>query len=138
MRALADAIGEPGDTRDLVERSQGLLSWIDVDAELAALLDTSADELAGTRGSGSSTVLEFTIADRSCVIEVTTSDDELRGHVLGARSDEIFVRAPDGTAQSSPVDDQGFFTFSNPPHGTIRLECALVDDRRVHSDWFVF
>ncbi len=56
MQALAAAIGGgPRPPVDLVARCEGLLAWIDVDSELAMLLDQPVAEAAGTRGAASST-----------------------------------------------------------------------------------
>ena len=48
MKALAKAVGPPQPPADLVDRCAGLLAWIDVDSELAALLDQPVAEAAGT------------------------------------------------------------------------------------------
>ncbi len=138
MRALARAIGTDTGSRDLTERSQGLLGWIDVDAELARLLDQPHEELAGTRGAAAaSTMLEFTIDDGSCAIEVDVSDDALHGQLLGGRAELVLFRSPDGGGTTAPVDEHGFFVVRKPQRGTLRMEFVLVDGRQVHSDWFV-
>lgn len=138
MKALAEAIGADRLPADLIARCEGLLGWIDVEAELAELLEQPQLESSGTRGTaGPGATLQFTVADRSCVIEVTPSADGLRGQLLGAQSQHVVVRTIDGTVQSSPVDDSGGFQVSNPPSGTIRLEFDLSENRRIHSDWFV-
>ena len=138
MQALAAAIGEPRPPVDLVARCEGLLAWIDVDSELAMLLDQPVAEAAGTRGAASSTAaLEFAVGDGSCVIEVTPSADALRGQLLGGEADEVVVRTTTGTTVSSLIDDVGAFEISNPPAGTIRLELDLADGRCIHTDWFV-
>lgn len=138
MRALARAMGTtPEGSRELIERCQGLIAWIDVDAELAALLERPAEELAGTRGGATSAALEFTIADGTCAIELDMSDEAVQGQILGGRAIDMHVRSPDGSTSTVAVDEQGFFDLGNPPRGTIRLELELDDGRRVHSDWFV-
>ena len=138
MKALAEAIGRPRPPIDLAARCEGLLAWIDVDAELAELLDESAAEAAGTRGpAGSSTALQFTVADGSVVIEVTASDDALHGQLLGAEAHDVIVRGADGNTHSVPVDELGGFSLAHP-QGAIRLEFELlVERRRIHTNWFV-
>lgn len=138
MQALADAIGDDALPAGLIARCEGLLGWIDVDAELAELLDQPVHEASGTRGAaGATSMLEFTVADGSCVIEVTPSSEVLRGQLLGSAAQEVVVRTATGVVRASPVDDIGGFVIADPPSGTIRLEFELSDNRRIHSDWFV-
>ena len=138
MKALAEAIGGPPPPVDLVARCEGLLAWIDVDSELAMLLDQPVAGAAGTRGATASATLEFVVDDGSCVIELTTSENALRGQLLGGEADQIVVRAADGAIHSLPVDELGNFALDQPPSGTIRLELELIPEgRRIHTDWFV-
>jgi hypothetical protein len=138
MKALAEAVGSARPPIDLVARCEGLLTWVDVDSELAMLLDHPVAEAAGTRGATASpTILEFAVDDGSCVIELTPSENHLRGQVLGGETTEATVRSSAGTSVSSPVDETGAFQVSNPPSGTIRVEVELDDGRRIHTDWFV-
>lgn len=138
MQALAEAIGAPRPPTDLVARSQGLLAWLDVDAELAELLDQPVAETAGTRGSAPpATTLEFVVGDGTCVIELTPSPEALRGQLLGGDADTVVARATDGTTRSAPIDALGAFRIDAPPSGTTRLEFDLTDGRRIHTDWFV-
>ncbi len=138
MKALAEAIGGPPPPVDLVARCEGLLAWIDVDSELAMLLDQPVAEAAGTRGATASATLEFVVDDGSCVIELTTSGNALRGQLLGGEANQIVVRAADGAIHSLPVDELGNFALDQPPSGTIRLELELIrESRRIHTDWFV-
>jgi hypothetical protein len=138
MKALAEAIGGEQPPADLTARCEGLLGWLDVDAELAELLDQSALDSTGTRGpAGSTPTLEFTVADGSCVIEISTTEGVLRGQLLGGEAHQVVVRTSADASQSALVDDVGAFEISSPPSGTIRLEFELFDGRRIHSDWFV-
>jgi hypothetical protein len=138
MKALAEALGGDQPPADLAARCEGLLGWLDVDAELAELLDRSALDSTGTRGpAGSTPTLEFTVADGSCVIEISTTEGVLRGQLLGGEAQQVVVRTSAGTSQSALIDELGAFEISNPPSGTIRLEFELIDGRRIHSDWFV-
>lgn len=139
MQALAEAIGGPRPPIDLAARSEGLLSWIDVDAELAMLLDQPVAEATGTRGATSATaMLVFAVDDGSCVIELDVSSGGLRGQLLGGEAREVVVRTAAGAGHPTPVDDSGDFSLDNPPPGTIRLELELISEsRRIHTDWFV-
>jgi hypothetical protein len=139
MQALAETIGGPRPPIDLAARCEGLIAWIDVDSELAMLLDESATEAAGTRGATSSAVaFEFAVEDGSCVIELAPSAGALRGQLLGGEADHVIVRTADGQTHSLEIDELGNFSLDNPPSGTIRLELELIaTSRRIHTDWFV-
>lgn len=138
MKALAEAIGGTPPPVDLVARCQGLLAWIDVDSELAMLLDQPVAEAAGTRGATASATLEFVVDDGSCVIELTPTENALRGQLLGGTAQQIVVRTAAGATHSLPVDELGNFALDQPPSGTIRLELELhPESRRIHTDWFV-
>jgi hypothetical protein len=138
MQALAEAIGGPQPPVDLAARCEGLLAWIDVDSELAMLLDQPVAESAGTRGGLSSTMLEFSVGDGSCVIELDSSEGRLRGQVLGVEVRQIVVRSATGTTLSVEVDESGSFSLDDLTSGTIRLELEpFSESRRIHTDWFV-
>jgi hypothetical protein len=139
MRALAQAIGGPPPPIDLVARCEGLLAWIDVDSELAGLLDQPVTEAAGTRGTTTSAApLEFTVVDGTCVVEITPADGVLHGQVLGGEAHEVVLRTAADVTHSLPIDALGAFSLINPPSGTVRLEFELfADGRRIHTDWFV-
>ena len=138
MQALADAIGGPRPPIDLVARCEGLLAWIDVDSELAMLLDQPVVETAGTRGATlSPTVLEFVVGDGSCVIEITLSEGGIRGQLLGGEASAAVARLTTGEGISAPIDGLGVFEITEVPSRSIRLELELIDGRRIHTDWFV-
>jgi hypothetical protein len=102
------------------------------------LLDQPVAEAAGTRGATESATLEFVIDDGSCVIELTPSENGLRGQLLGGDAHQVVVREADGATHSLPVDELGNFTLDQPPSGTFRLELELFpESRRIHTDWFV-
>ena len=139
MQALAEAIAAPEPSIDLVARCEGLLAWIDVDSELAALLDQPVAEAAGTRGATSaSTTLEFVVADGSCVIELTPAEGFLRGQILGGQATQVVVRTISGITYALPIDEFGAFSLESPLSGTVRLELEPIsENRRIHTDWFV-
>jgi hypothetical protein len=139
LRALADAVGGPPPPTGLVARCEGLLAWIDVDAELATLLDQPVAEVAGTRGSGSApTTLEFAVDDRSCVIELSPSAASLHGQLLGGEATSVVLRSISGATLSATIDELGDFEIHDPPSGTVRLEFEPLGDlRRIHTEWFV-
>ncbi len=139
MQALAEAIGGQRPPVDLAARCEGLIAWVDVDSELARLLDESASEAAGTRGAAASAVaFEFAVEDGTFVIELEPSVGALRGQLLGDVADHVIVRTATGLTHSLDVDGLGNFLLDNPPSGAIRLELELTaTSRRIHTDWFV-
>ena len=137
LDALAQALAGPASVDDLIARCEGLLTWIDVDAELASLLDQAPAELAGTRGGSASTDLEFTVDDGSCVVEITLVDGQVRGQIIGPAPERVTLRTVTGTATPVDVDGLGAFVIENPPSGSARVELELDAGRRIHTAWFV-
>ena len=71
LAALGEAWGDDPLPVGIIDRADGLLTWADVDEELAELLETSSAETAGTRGASlSGAVLEFQVADGTVLFEV--------------------------------------------------------------------
>lgn len=136
LAALARALGTVDDT-DLIARSTGLLAWIDVDAELAALLERPPAELAGTRGDAAAADLEFTVDDGTCVIEISVAGGTVRGVVLGVAPEHVAVRSVNGDLHGAEFDAVGAFTVIAPVSGSVRVELDLGGERRIHTDWFV-
>lgn len=136
LTALARALGTVDDT-DLIARSAGLLAWIDVDAELAELLERPPAELAGTRGDAAAADLEFTIDDGTCVIEVSVGGGTVRGVVLGVAPERVSLRSVTGELHDAEFDAVGTFTITASISGTARVELELGEERRIHTDWFV-
>ena len=140
-RALLDALTRcasgRADDSDLIRRCEGLLTWVDVDAELAALLEQAPAELAGTRGREHLRLdLEFSLDDGTCVIEVQVADGAVRGQILGVSPQHVVLRVVTGVTSPADVDDIGSFEIHDPPPGSARLELDL-GGRRIHTDWFV-
>lgn len=135
LRDLAGALGRPDDA-DLIRRCEGLLAWVDVDAELAELLEQAPVELAGTRGGATPEQLEFSLDDGTCVIEVRVADGSVRGQILGVNPQHVVLRVVTGVTSPADVDAVGSFEIHDPPAGSARLELDL-DGRRIHTDWFV-
>jgi hypothetical protein len=141
-RELLAALGEAGGDDPLpvgiVDRVDGLLTWADVDEELAELLETSGVELAGTRGASlPDTVLEFRVGDGDIVIEVDLGNGALAGQVLGIDVDVVILERPGGTSGTADVDELGHFSFPDPEPGAVRLRIATGTGTDVRTDWFV-
>jgi hypothetical protein len=95
---LRDVAGTFG-TEPVPERlCEGLLTWADVDHELAELLDAPAEELAGTRGgaAASATELTFEVGHVGTVVELRTEGDRVTGQVLPAGATDARLERPDG------------------------------------------
>lgn len=138
MRALVGAIDVPRTDDDLAARCEGLLAWIDVDSDLAALLEQAEGELVGTRGGDAALdELEFTIDDGSCIIDVRVAGDAINGQVIGAEVVTALLRTVDGNSLPVAVDDLGTFEIAHPPAGSARLELELDDGHQIRTDWFV-
>src|SRR5262245_28509270 len=70
LAELSRALGRDPLPAGLVDRLNALVTWADVDAELAALLDDNV--LVGTRGPAvAGTSRRFELADGSITIELT-------------------------------------------------------------------
>lgn len=137
MALLKAAVGGAIPSEELLAQCEGLLAWIDVDADIAMLLDQPVAEAAGTRGAAATTGLEFAVDDGSCVIELTPLPGLLRGQLLGEVATTVVLRSVAAAAQSAAIDELGGFEFDQPASGTVRLEVHLSSGRRVHTDWFV-
>ena len=138
LAALGDAWGDDPLPVGIIDRAAELLTWADVDEELAELLETSSAELAGTRGaSASDTVLEFQVADGTILIEVDFARGGVQGQVLGTDIDVIVLERPGGESGTAPVDPIGHFSFPDPEPGTVRLRIATGTGTDVRTDWFV-
>jgi hypothetical protein len=138
LGALAAALGPADSSDELTDRCRGLVTWIDIDAELAVLLDQAPAELAGTRGAGGTSAdLEFTVDDGTCVIEVKLGDGHIRGQILGAAPEQVTLRVVTGVVSPAHVDELGSFEIADPPPGSARIELDLGAGRRIHTDWFV-
>ena len=139
LAALGDAWGDDPLPVGIIDRADALLTWADVDEELAELLETSGTELAGTRGgSASDTVLEFQVADGTVLIEIDLARaGSVDGQVLGTEVDVVVLERPGGESETAPVDDLGHFSFPDPEPGAVRLRIAVGTGTDVRTDWFV-
>jgi hypothetical protein len=138
LAALGDACGDDPLPVGIIDRADGLLTWADVDEELAELLETTSAEVAGTRGaSESDTVLEFQVADGTVLIEVDLGSGGITGQVLGIDVDVVALERPGGESGTVDVDELGHFSFTDPEPGAVRLRIATAAGTDVRTDWFV-
>ena len=138
LAALGDACGDDPLPVGIIDRADGLLTWADVDDELAELLETSNAELAGTRGASTSgTALQFQVGDGTVLIEVDLGTGGVTGQVLGVVTDAVALERPGGGSDTAPVDELGHFSFPDPEPGAVRLRIATGTSTHVRTDWFV-
>jgi hypothetical protein len=138
LAELGRALGPAPSDDDLIARCEGLLAWIDMEAELAEMLERTPAELAGTRGdAGEPSGLEFSVTDGSCVVELRLEDGALHGQVVGPLPESVAVRVVTGLVEPALIDELGMFTIDRPPAGSARVEIQFPDGRRIHTDWFV-
>jgi hypothetical protein len=140
-RLLADLsrlLGPDAPPDGLVERAAGLVDWIDVDHELAQLLDEPRLEAAGTRGSlTSNTLATFDVGDGSVVIELVLEDGRLVGQVLAGTPSKMSLERLNHEVVDAVVDDVGRFVFAEVANGPARLRWTTPGERPVITDWFV-
>jgi len=135
---LARMLGRDAPPDGLVERAAGLVDWIDVDHELAELLDEPRLEAAGTRGARTTdTLATFEVGDGSVVIELVLDDGRLVGQVLAGTPSRISLERLNHAVADAVVDDVGRFVFAEVATGPARLRWSTTTERPVITDWFV-
>ncbi|MGH9132482.1 MAG: hypothetical protein ACRDZZ_01000 [Ilumatobacteraceae bacterium] len=141
-RDLLDALGRAwGDDplpTGMIDRAAALLTWADVDDELAELLETASPELAGTRGAAATgRALEFEVADGTVVVEVELGGVAVAGQVLGIEVETVVLERPGGETDSVSVDATGRFSIPGQGPGPVRLRVARRSGADVRTDWFM-
>ncbi|MGN6333666.1 MAG: hypothetical protein ACTHOD_18780 [Motilibacteraceae bacterium] len=119
--ALADPVPEA-----VLGAARAALGWRTLDAELAALVEDSAERpLAGVRGDGPR-LLTFEADDTAVVVEVSAVGGARRllGQLVEPRSARIEVRHPGGTT-TVDADDLGRFTAGQIPAGPVSIVCRF-------------
>lgn len=130
----------PGLVGDL---ARAAFAFRDLDAELAALVDDSTNELVPVRGSDLvERLLEFSarglrielqlsaVAGRRSMLGQVHAIDALPGLVIVAESSSGVSTAP------AAVDARGRFSFDALPDGSIRLRCHRPGGTSVVTPWF--
>jgi hypothetical protein len=140
LAELAGALADPADAAglaELVERCEGLLSWIDVDHELAALLGEAVAEPPGTRGSATTGSLVFRLDDGSVTLEVTVGRDSIEGRVVaGQPVDAVTCEHATDAARTAAVGELGEFRLDGVRSGPARLRIDPPDGPPIRTDWF--
>jgi hypothetical protein len=138
LAELAAMLGRDMPPDGLVERATGLLAWIDVDHELAQLLDEPDLEAAGIRGAPTANALAtFEVGDGSVVVELTFDDGRLIGQLLAGAPTRVSLERLDGDVVEAVVDEVGRFVFAEVRVGPARLRWSTSSQRPVLTDWFM-
>jgi hypothetical protein len=119
----------------LLERAEQLVTYLDVDRELAELLAQPA-EAAGMRGGGSGTALTFGTADGTVSVDVTVDRTTVSGQVLAGAPMEVDLEPRSGPVAVGEVDELGSFAFYDVLPGPTRL-ILRTPAREVVTDWFL-
>ena len=105
---LAAMLGPDTPPDGLLERAAGLVDWIDVDHELAQLLEESDLEAAGVRGTTTANAsVTFEVGDGSVVVELTFDDGRVIGQVLAGAPSAVSLERLDGDVVEAVVDEVG-------------------------------
>lgn len=133
--AAADADPVPD---DVLDAARAALGWRTLDADLAALVDDSAERpLAGVRGDGPR-LLTFEADDTAVVVEVTATGQARRllGQLVEPRAAHIEVRHPGGTTRVD-ADELGRFAAAEIPAGPVSIVCRFdpPSGRVVATTW---
>jgi hypothetical protein len=111
------------------DAARAAFAWRDVDRELQELLSLAHDSglaedvlVRGPAGTGTR-ALAFEGAGFGLEVELTGT--ALVGQVLPGRSCRVVVRSAAGASAAVDVDEDGFFTMTDVPQGTVRFEVAL-------------
>jgi hypothetical protein len=139
LAELREALDPDPPPAGLVERAEGLMEFMRIDRELAALLDAEGAELAGTRGAvtASEHLFRFEVDDGSVSLELTADRERLGGLVLAGELTGIALERLTGDVVTAAVDELGRFSFGRVPPGPARLRLLGTAAQPVTTDWFV-
>ncbi len=137
LARLAAALGPDPLPHGLLERSEQLATWLDVDAELNALLQEAGDELVGTRG-GTGEGLLFATSDRRAELVVDIESGHINGQLITGESTSIQLVGSDGeVVATDEADDLGSFNLTTNTTGPHRIVLTDSSGRTISTDWFV-
>ncbi len=112
-------------------------TWHTVDAELAALTTDPAEP--ATAGAGNrdeqAGLRALTFVSSRATVEVEVTDDALLGQVAPPQPGEVTLRSRDGSGQTVPVDDIGWFRISPRPVGLFQLHLRTGSGLSVLTEW---
>ncbi len=124
-------------TDDDLSRARGAFAWRTVDEDLALaelVYDSSIHERPLVRGEvvpGGRTLI---FEGDTVSIEVEAMPDGLMGLVVPPGRADISLVTTHGMADETTADDMGWFAFTAPRSGPVRLLCRTATTRLV-TDW---
>ena len=124
--AASEAVSER--SRDA---ARAAFTWRTVDRELEELLtlahDSSLVEDVLVRGAAVTEPRVLAFEGAGFALEVELTGDALVGQVVPGNSCRVVVRSAAGATAAVEVDEDGFFTMTDVPQGTVRFEVTLGD-----------
>jgi hypothetical protein len=140
-RALLDQVRTALDEHDpvpesVIEAARGSLTWLTVDAELAALAEDSALSATGVRSGDASRVLTFECSTGVIVLEVTAMGDTRRVVGQADRPAHLTIRHAGGVTELD-TDEHGRFQVEGIAAGPASLRCVFADapDSPIVTSW---
>jgi len=124
VRAALDEADPVPDT--VVDAAKGSLTWLTVDAELAALAEDTDLSATGVRSGGEARVLTFECSTGVVVVEITAYEGQRRivGHA--DRPAQLVIRHRGGAIELD-TDEHGRFRAEGVEAGPVSLRCAFLD-----------
>lgn len=140
-RRLLDQVRAALDEHDpvpesVVRAAVGSLSWLTIDAELAALAEDSALTSTGVRSTDTSRVLTFECDTGVIVLEVAGVGSTRRMVGQVDRPAHLTIRHQGGDTELD-TDEHGRFQADGIAAGPVSLRCVFVDapDAPVVTSW---
>ena len=138
LAALDRALPSDRMPAGMTQRADALVSMLDLDRDLAALLEAPDPELVGMRGGAAlSEALRFEVGDGAIAVEVTIERKALSGTVLRGDLTEVVLEGSAGDLHTSSVDAFGQFEFPATTEHILRLRLVTTSARSVTTDWFL-
>lgn len=138
VERLGRAIGPDPAPTGMLDRLEGLLAYREVDQELLELLQDTAREPVGMRGTVDvQDRLAFELGDGSVSVELVPERGLLRGQVLAGEVTEVVLERRAAQHRTSTVDALGRFTFDDPAAGPARLRLRGSAAGPWSTDWFL-
>jgi hypothetical protein len=113
------------------DAARSAFTWRNVDKELEELLSlshySSLVEDVLVRGAAVSESRALAFEGAGFGLEVELTGDALVGQVVPGRTCRVVVRSAAGATAAVEVEEDGFFTMTDVPQGTVRFEVALGD-----------
>jgi hypothetical protein len=136
VRTVLDAVDPVPDA--ILSSARAALTWLTIDAELAALAEDSALTSAGVRSAALSRSLTFE-SDAGIVAFEVTGDGDVRQIVGQADRPASLTVRHNGDPITLATDEQGRFRIDGVLAGPVSLHCTFRDtpDSPIVTSWIV-